>query len=212
MSFRACQARLYDERIFGLSIHSVDPSLPRLSCLRSLLLRCCLLTRNVAVDVRGIMCLGSSALEPFPTAPHRRWEILSLSEGVTTGTHLLERTLHEGALRDAGPQEDSVDNQQDPGTFGEDDGGEEQTEPESNFQGSHEAHAEVVIFLNKTTDAVAQSGCLWLLASWCWRWWLQSWEEDAAGVGSDVEDAVDGEWEESKRILAREEPDEGHHY
>ena len=44
------------------------------------------------------------------------------------------------------------------------------------------------------------------------RWGLNGGQKVGAHVGSDVEDRVDGEGEDSKRDLAREEPGEGHDY
>lgn len=39
---------------------------------------------------------------------------------------------------------------------------------------------------------------------------LDGGNEVCAGVGSDVEDGVDTEWEHGERVLRGEKPDEGH--
>lgn len=95
-------------------------------------------------------------------------------------------------------------------TLGKENSRSQDAEPQSKLETGNQRHASVVVLLDETTKGVAQSGGLRLLASWGdWRW-LDSREDDGAGVGQNVEGAVDGKWEEGERVLLREEPDEGH--
>lgn len=54
-------------------------------------------------------------------------------------------------------EEDRVDHEEDPGSLGEQNSGEEQTKPEGNFQYSHESHAGIIVLLDETSDTVRKT-------------------------------------------------------
>ena len=60
------------------------------------------------------------------------------------------------ALGVAGAEESSVDNKQDPGAALEQDSGENNAEPERNFESRHDGHGRIIVLLDKGTDAVGQ--------------------------------------------------------
>ena len=153
------------------------------------------------------MRLSRRALGRLPHPPRRGRDILPLRDRIPALAHLAQHALHEGALRDAGAQEDGVDDDEDPGALLEEDGGEEQAEPEGDFQAGDDGHAGVVVVFDEAADALAQGAGFGFLAGGGGRWGLDGREEDAAGVGCHVEDAVDGEGEEGEGGLAGEEPD-----
>jgi hypothetical protein len=126
--------------------------------------------------------------------------------------------LNESALSEASTEEGGVDSDQNPRTLLECDSREEKTAPEQDFEDSDEAHGSIIVFLDELANHISVWVCLggWLGAgagTCCGSNWLARLDggnEVCAGIGRDVEDRVDTEWEHSERVLGREEPDEGH--
>ena len=167
-------------------------------------------TTGVAVDVGEISSLLDTALDGLPSLANDWWHVLSVGDGVTAGAELVDGALDKGTLVEAGAEEDGVDDDEDPGALLEENGGAEEAEPEHDLEDGDDGHAEVVVVLDKITDGVAEGGRGWLLA-WLSGWlWLESWDQVGAGVGCNVEDRIDGEWQDSKSSLLGEEPDKGH--
>jgi len=165
---------------------------------------------GVAVDVGEVGGLLDTTLDSGPSLTDSWWHVLSVGDGVTTSAELVDGTLDESALVEAGAEEDGVDDDEDPSSLLEKNGGAEKTEPEDNFKNGDNSHAEIVVVLDKVTDSVAESRRRWLLAGLSGWLRLESWDQVGAGVGRNVEDGVDCEWQDSKGGLLGEQPDESH--
>jgi len=167
--------------------------------------------RDIAVNISLVVGLLEDVLGGLPTRADRRWDVLTVGVLVTAGGDLLDHALDESALADAGAQEHGVEHEDDPASLGEDDRREQNAEPKCELETGDEGHAGVVVFADELGDGLAQGAGSGLLAGsaggWCG---CDGGKEDAAGVGEDVEDAVDGIWSEGEDVLAVEEPDEGH--
>lgn len=115
---------------------------------------------------------------------------LCSDERVGPGLQVLELALHERALGEAGAEEGRVDEEQDPGALGEEDGGEEDSAPEKDFQESDQTHGGLVGFLDELANGVGSGVGLGLAAWGDSTWWrrLESRDQVCAGIGRDVED------------------------
>ena len=82
----------------------------RLLCL----LRGSLLSANVPADVSSIAGLLDNALEGSPTLLGSGRSALVGKLSVNAGSELVDSLLDKAALRNAGTEEDGVDNEQDP--------------------------------------------------------------------------------------------------
>lgn len=156
----------------------------------------CSRTVDVAGDIGGVVEGTRAALDALPDLSEGWGCGLGADEGVDAGFELLELVLDEGALGEAGAEEDGVDGEEDPGAGGEDDGGEEDAEPEDDLEEGDKAHGCVVVLLDEPPDVVGggvgfggglAAGGRDLLRG------LEGWEEVCAGVCRDVEDGVDAE-------------------
>lgn len=174
------------------------------------LLWCSLSVTNISVDIGLVVNLLEDILDSLPSLLGNWRDVLSVGKTITTSSNLLNGSLHESALRDAGTEEDGVESEDDPAALDEEDGGSEKTEPESELECGDKRHAGVVVLLDETANGVTKTGRHGLLAGWGDWWWLDGGEEDGASVGQHVEGAVDGEGQESEWVLLGEEPDECH--
>lgn len=156
------------------------------------------------------MNLLQDILDCLPGLLGNWWHILPVGESITTSTNLLDGTLDKGTLGNAGTEEDGVKSQENPAALDEDDCGTEKTEPQSELEPSNQRHAGVIVLLDKSAKGVTKTRRGRLLASWGGWWRRDCWKQDGAGVGQDVESAVNGEWQQSERVLLRNEPNEGH--
>jgi len=182
----------------------------RASSLRGLLLNGGLAASHVARDVSCIVGLLGNALELVPSLAGGGRSVLAVGKAVTASTGLAEHALDESALGDAGAEENSVDDKEDPRATLEDDGRSEDAEPEGQLKRCDKRHAGIIVVLDETSNGLRNAGGGGLLAGGHDRRRLDGGEQDAASVGGDVEDAVDGEGQESQRHLAGEKPDESH--
>jgi hypothetical protein len=181
------------------------------SRLRGLLLDGSLLgASQVAGDVSGIVGLLGDTLELVPSLAGSGGSVLAVGKAVAASTGLAEHALDESALGNAGAEEDSVDNEEDPRALLEDDSRSKDAEPKGQLESCNERHAGIIVVLDEAANGLGDAGGGGLLAGRHDRRRLESGEEDAAGVGGNVEDAVDGEGQESQGHLAGEEPDKGH--
>lgn len=173
---------------------------------------------HIPSNISGIVERPRAALDSLPDLLGGRRNRLRTNEVVNSRLQVSELALHETALGEAGAEEGGVDGDQDPGALGEGDGGEEESDPEHDFENGDEAHGGVIVFLDELADGgghgVGLHGGLRsrggaggggdLLR------WLQGWDQVCAGVGCDVEDRVDAEGEHCEGVLRGEEPDKGH--
>lgn len=163
---------------------------------------------NVTVDVSRVVSLLGDTLDLVPHVARSRGHVLPVRKSVTASTQLVEHTLNESALRDAGTDEDGVDGDEDPAALLEEKSRAEETEPESNFEPSDQGHAGIVVLLDEAANALTKTtllrACGGILGV------LDHGEEDTAGVGSDVEDAVDSKRQDGEGDLLGEEPNKGH--
>jgi len=167
-------------------------------------------TTSVAVDVGEVGGLLDTALDGLPSLTDSWWHVLSVGNGITTGAELVDGTLDKGALVEASAEEDGVDDDEDPGTLLEENGGTEETEPEDDLEDGDNSHAEVVVVLDEVTNGVAK-GRRGRLLAWLGGWLrLEGWDQVGTGVSRNVEDRIDGEWQDRKSGLLGEQPDEGH--
>ena len=167
-------------------------------------------TTSVAVDVGEVGGLLDTALDGLPSLTDSWWHVLSVGNSITTSAELVDGTLDKGALVEASAEEDGVDDDEDPSTLLEEDGGAEQTEPQDDLKDGHNSHAEVVVVLDKVTNGVAE-GRRGRLLAWLSGWLrLESWDQVGASVSRNVEDRIDGEWQDRKSGLLGEQPDKGH--
>ena len=65
---------------------------------------------------------------------------MSTNKAVDSCLELSELSLDEAALGESGTEESGVDGDQDPGTFAEGNGGEQETAPEEDFKDGNETH------------------------------------------------------------------------
>ena len=147
---------------------------------------------------------------PLGTLPHpssRGRDILPLRHRIPALPHLPQHALHKRTLANPRAQEDRVDDDENPASLLEHEGGAEETEPQRDLEAGDDGHAGVVVVFDEAADALAQSAGFGFLALGRRGRWLDGREQDAARVGCYVEDAVDGEGEEGEGGLAREEPD-----
>jgi hypothetical protein len=151
-------------------------------------------TTHILPHIRGINDLSEKSLDSLPTLSNSRWDIGVLNLLVNTSGKLTESALDELALGESCSKEDGVDTEQDPGAFGEGDGGEEEAEPQKDLEHGHQQHGAIIVVLDKATDAVSErrlgfgrAGRL-RSASCCGFRWLNSWNYIGAGVCSNVED------------------------
>lgn len=81
------------------------------------LLWCRLSVADVPVDVGLVVHLLKDALGSLPGLLGNRRNVLPVCEPVTTSSNLLDGTLDKSALRDAGAEEDGVENEDDPAAY-----------------------------------------------------------------------------------------------
>ena len=168
------------------------------------------LTLDVAVNVGLVVHLFQDILRLSPSRADGRRDVLTVRQSVTTGSDMANHALNKCALADAGAQESGVQGENDPAAAGEEDGRTHKAEPQRKLEAGNERHAGVIVVLDEAADGVGHAGSLGFLTRRSrWRG-ADSGKKNAAGVGQDVEDAVDSVWKESKRILARKEPEKGH--
>ena len=172
------------------------------------------LAADISVDVCSISNLSAQPLHHLPRLSSRRWCALIGNQRVAPSNHLSNSSLNKAALTVPRPQEDGVDNQEDPASLRENDGREEDPEPEEDFQAGDEHHGGVVVFFHEFANGVDHGGGLGSGTA-AWRGTgrglgMESGDYVGAGVGCYVEDGVDHEGEEGEGDLAGEEPDECH--
>lgn len=172
-------------------------------------------TTHVSVNVGGITELASAVLDIVPNAAGGGRGTLSADKRVDAGRKLAERRLDVAALGVAGAEESSVNNKQDPGAALEQDSGENNAEPERDFEGRDDRHGRIVVLLDKGPNAFGQravglsagrrpvSGC---------GSRHDGGKQVGASVRGDVEDGVDAVREESEGVLGGKEPNQSHHY
>lgn len=139
---------------------------------------------------------------------------------VSAGSQLTNGLLDKGALGIAGAEERKVDNQQDPASLGESQSGEDQAEKQGDLEGSDNTHASIVVLLDEATNGLGErvllAGGLGVGGAGRGRTSstlgrrLESGDQVHATVGSDMEDGVDAEGQESEDQLAGVEPDQSH--
>jgi hypothetical protein len=184
------------------------------------LLRRTLLTLRVDIlpQVCSIHRSLPNTLGALPTRPDRRRNVRALDLLIDMGRSTGESILNELALREACSEEDSVDTQQDPAAFAKGDGGQEEADPQEDFEAGNRKHSAVIVVLDELADRVGRGALgFWSAgrggssASWGGFWRGDGRDQVGAGVGCDMEDAVDGEWEEGEWSLSGVEPDEADH-
>lgn len=116
------------------------------------------LRSDISPKIRGIGGLPRQSLDCLPTLSRRWWCSLSGHQGIYPGISLRHRVLHKTTLAVSGPQEGAVNAQKDPAPLGEDDGREENTEPEENFQAGDDDHRSVVVAFDKAPNGIGQRG------------------------------------------------------
>lgn len=178
-----------------------------------------LLSTQVAADVSRLDALVQETLDGLPALPDRWGHVLPVGLGVDPSSNLANGSLDEGALGVPGAEKDSVGAEKEPGTLPEEESRAKETEPEDNLENGDESHAAVIVVLDEAANGVGKgavrlglaAGGSWGWASRSWRW-VEGGKQVGAGVGRDVEDRVDGEWEDGERDLVGDEPDKCHHY
>lgn len=140
---------------------------------------------------------------------------------VGAGSQLTNRLLDKRALGVAGAEERKIDNEQDPASLGESQGGENQTEKQGDLEGGDDTHASIVVLLNEAAnrlgERVALGGGLRVGGAGRRRTStlgcrIDSRNQVHAAVSSDMEDGVHAEGQESEDELAGVKPDESHAY
>lgn len=172
------------------------------------LLWCTLLT-SVTADIGHVSGLLDSALDSSPSLANSWGQVLTVGNGITTSSQVVDGLLNKGALVETSSQEDSVNDNEDPRALLEENGRAEQAEPKGNLKNGNQGHGAVIVVLYKVADSVGQGGGLLLAGSGCGLW-LDGWQNVGAGVGCYVEDRVDSERQNGKGDLAGEEPDKSH--
>jgi hypothetical protein len=123
-----------------------------------------------------------------------------------------------GALSIPCSKKSSVYSEEDPGATSEKKGGQENATPETHLEHRNNRHRRVVVLFDKGANRIGNGVCGGLgtgtgtgtgtgsraLGG------LNGRDHIAASVGCHVEDGVYAVWEQRKRVLRREEPDEGH--
>ena len=135
------------------------------SSLLGLLGNTLLLSTSVTVDVSQVSALLDTTLDSTPALSDGRRQVLAVGNSVTASAQLVDGRLHEGALVEAGSEEDGVDSNQDPRALLEKESRDAQTEPESNLEDSDKGHGRIVVVLNEVTNGVSEARRLGLLAS-----------------------------------------------
>jgi hypothetical protein len=156
---------------------------------------------NIGDIVEG----ACSTLNAIPNLSSCRWGTLRTNKRIYSGGQVAELPLDEAALGETCAEEGSVDGDQNPGSFGENEGSAQNTEPKGNLEDGYETHGKIIVFLDEPSDGVLEGRGLVLgLRRWgcsCSRrnllGWLQSWEEVCAEVCCNVKDRVNSEWEHS---------------
>lgn len=111
-----------------------------------------LLGTNIAADIRRIGGLPDDVLEGSPCLSGGWGSALVSELGIDSSSELGDGSLDEAALCIAGAEEDSVDNEQNPGSSLEEKSGTEDAEPQSDFENGNERHARIVVLLDELTD------------------------------------------------------------
>jgi len=119
-----------------------------------------------------------------------------------------------GALSIPCSKKSGVHNEEDPGATPKKKGGEEDATPETHLEHRDNRHRRVVVPLDKGTNRIGKGVC-WGLGTGSGTGSgglgrLNGRDHIATSVGCHVEDRVDAVWKQCKRVLRREEPDEGH--
>jgi hypothetical protein len=168
-------------------------------------LLCLLHVRAGAHISADIGCIGGLPHDPFDRLPClscSRWSALVGNEGVAFRCVLMKGILNEAALVISSTEEDGVDDQENPGSFRECNGGEQNTEPKEDFEDRNKRHARVIVVLDELANHVTHGGSF-VCGFAAGRngsvstllWGLNGWNDVCASVGCDVENGVDAEWE-----------------
>lgn len=168
-------------------------------------------------NIGSIVEFSGGTLNGIPDLSGNWWSRLGTNKAVDSGLQLPELSLNEAALSESSTEESSVNGDQDPRSPGEEDRGKEDSGPKEDLKDGDKTHGGIIIFLDEPSNHIS-------VGVWCecrlgsWRGtsssgllrWLEGWKEIGSGVGRNVENGVDSEWEHGERVLRREEPDEGH--
>lgn len=165
---------------------------------------------DVPADIGGVGSLADDSLEGAPALLGSGRSALVGKLSVNASSKLANGILDKAALCNASAEKDSVDGEQDPGTLLEEEGGTKDAEPEEDLEKRNKCHGAIIILLDKLANGLRGSRCLWLGARLSSGWGLDSGQQVGSHISSDVENGVDGEGEDGKRDLAREEPCQGH--
>lgn len=173
-------------------------------------------TAEVAVDVGVEIELANDGLNGIPDLAGLRGSALVSDSRVDASLELGQTVLDVRALAIASTDESSVDDDQDPGAALEEKRGEEDADPQDQLEPADNGHGKVVVLLNESPNPLGDGvGSILRLALRARRGAdllgrADSGDEVGAGVGSDVEDRVDGVRDEGERVLREEEPDQSH--
>ena len=141
---------------------------------------------------------------------------MTTNKSINSCLQLSELGLNKATLGKSCAEEGSVDCNQDPGTFAEGNGREEETAPEKDLENSNQTHGGIVVFLDEFANGISQ--CV-RLVGWLATWgssscgnlrWLEGWDQVGTSIGCDVEDRIDSEWEHREGVLGTEKPHKGH--
>lgn len=177
-------------------------------------------TAGELVHIGGGIELPGSILYAIPHLTSRRGSTLGTDEVINTSLELAKRGLNVAALGVAGAQKGGIDGEQDPRPALEEDSSKHQTHPEGDLQSRHHRHGRVIVTLDEQLDALGSRvrRVLGLAIGRCAISRRNLGRRDDGGdqgradVRSNVEDGVDAEWKEGKRVLGVEEPDQGQNW
>lgn len=148
-----------------------------------------------AVDVSSIGRSFDTTLDLLPNVANSRRDVCVAELSISPGGELGDGVLHEVALGVADTEENSVDDEKNPGTLGKGNSRAKNAEKEYNLKSCNKHHARVIVFLDETTNGVRNSTGLRVGTG---SLGLKGREEVGACVGSNVEDGIDGKWENGK--------------
>ena len=112
------------------------------------------LTSDILADIRSIGSLTNNSLEGTPALLGSRRSALVSKLGIDASSELADGLLDKAALRNAGAEEDSVDNEQDPGAPLEEERRSKDAEPQENLEEGNKRHGAIIVFLDKLADSV----------------------------------------------------------
>ena len=132
-------------------LETKPPASPSISYLLCLLHR---LAPNIPINIRRIRNLSPQPLNRLPPIPSWWRRTLIRDQRIPPLHHLSYRSLDKTTLTVSAPQENRIHNQQNPASLCEKDGGEEDAEPEEDFERGYEHHAGVVVFFHEPADCL----------------------------------------------------------